>query len=165
MSRYTLALATPLAVSRERAWDWITSVDGILAEMRPLMRMTIPRGVERIGLEDVRLGEPLFASWVLLFGVIPVDRSWLTLVELDPGHGFVERSPMLGMKLWQHERWIETVPGTPGCTLNDRLSFEPRFAGPIVRWVVARFFRHRHAVLARRLGPESGASPLPNAPS
>jgi ligand-binding SRPBCC domain-containing protein len=150
MARVTLSFESRLKASPQEAWSWATSVAGILAELRPLARMTLPRGVASILELDVPLGTPLARSWILLFGFLPLDRSDLTLVELDVGHGFVEESPMLGMRLWRHERRIAAVPG--GSTITDRLTFEPRFGGPLVRWFVAALFRHRHRVLGRRLG-------------
>ena len=131
-------------------WQWITSFKGISAEMRPLMRMSVPRGVKRLSDIDIVPGQPLFFSWILLFGVLPVDWSKLTLLEIEEGRGFVEASPMGSMRQWRHERRIEAAGN--GCAIIDRLSFEPRFASPLVAWFVHRFFAHRHAVLRRHLG-------------
>ena len=68
------------------------------------------------------MNTPLFACWLLLFGVLPIDRHTLMLERAYPGVGF------------------------------DELEFEPRLAvmrAPL-RWFVGRLFRHRHAVLLRR---------------
>ena len=123
---------------------------GILAELRPIARMTAPRGITSILDIDVKLGTPLTRSWFLLFGFLPLDRSDLTLIELNDGHGFVEQSPMLSMRLWRHERTIDSVAG--GSKISDRLTFEPRFCARLVRWFIAAVFRHRHRVLRRELG-------------
>lgn len=131
-------------------WQWITSFRGISTEMRPLIRMSVPRGVKCLTDIDIVPGEPMFFSWILLFGVLPVDWSKLTLLELEEGRGFVEQSPMASMKLWRHERRIEAAER--GCILIDKLSFEPRFAAPLIVWFVRRFFMHRHAVLRKYLG-------------
>lgn len=151
---FTLEFESTLAAPPDRVWRWATSVDGILAEMRPLMRMTVPRGVNSILDLHVEPGKPLARCWVLLFGFIPIDRSDLTLVEIDDGRGFVEESPMLSMRRWRHERTIEPVGH--GSRLTDRLTFEPRLGGPVVKWFISVVFRHRHAVLRRGLG--AGAS-------
>ncbi len=123
---------------------------GILAELRPIARMTAPRGLATILDVDVQLGRPLIRSWFLLFGFLPLDRSDLTLIELDVGHRFVEESPMLSMRLWRHERTIAALPG--GSSITDRLTFEPRVGGRLVKWFIAALFRHRHRVLGRELG-------------
>jgi len=47
---------------------------------------------------------PAFRSWILLFGLIPVDFDDITLVELEPGRGFHERSRLLTMREWHHRR-------------------------------------------------------------
>lgn len=42
---------------------------------------------ERI--EDVAVGQPLFASWVLLAPVLPIGRDYFKLAEVERGRGFV----------------------------------------------------------------------------
>src|SRR5262249_32156412 len=124
--------------------------------MRPFFRMTVPPGVRNITDVTVRPGEALFRSRILLFGVLPIDHSDLTLLELRPGEGFVEESPMGSMRLWRHERWLEPLAGaTAGVILTDRLTFEPRWARSLVAWFIATAFRHRHAVLRRALDGEA----------
>ncbi len=145
-----LDFRSQLTAGPKEVWTWITSADGILREMRPLFRMTMPRGVKR--LEDLEIvpGKRLFRSRLYLFGFLPFGYSDLTLLEWSDGVGFVEQSPMTGMKLWRHERTIH--PTADGCTLTDKLTFEPRFAKSLVAWFTRRMFEHRHAVLRRNLG-------------
>lgn len=150
MTRYVLHFESELSVTPERAWDWATSVKGIRTELRPIADMTAPGGVERLSEVNVELGKPLGRSWVLLFRFIPIDVSDITLVELEPGHRFLERSPMLSMRLWQHERII--TPTASGSRLVDNLTFEPRLFGSLVRRLVQAFFDNRHRVLRRELG-------------
>lgn len=145
-----LRFESELTASPERVWDWITSIRGISREMAPIMKMTVPKSVETLSEVNVELGKPLFRSWVLLFGVLPIDRSDLTLVRLDVGRGFLERSPMLSMKLWQHERTISIRGGKT--VLTDELTFEPRFLSKFVEWMIRTIFTNRHAVLRRELG-------------
>jgi len=146
----TLAFTSTLRAPRARVWSWLTSVEGISREFWPILKMTTPRDVRNIQDVHPAPGAPLFRSWVLLFGVLPVDRTDLTLLRLDDGTGFVEQSPMLSMRLWRHER---TLAGDRDrTTLTDRLTFEPRFAGPLVAWFIRRVFAHRHAVLRRHFG-------------
>lgn len=150
MARTVLRFESRLASPRDEVWAWAVSVDGVLAEMWPLARMTLPAGARTLIADDVELGKPLARSWLLLFGVLPVDRTDLTLVEYESGRRFLERSPMLGMRLWQHERTIDG--DADATTLTDELTFEPRVAAPLVGRFVDVFFTHRHAVLRRRFG-------------
>jgi len=149
-----LVFRSELRAPAAAVWAWIVSVEGIGREMWPVLRMTTPRGVGSIAELEVRPGERLFRSRLLLLGVLPIGRSDLTLVELVPGEGFVEESPMTAMKRWRHERRIAPGAGGGGSVLTDRLTFEPRWAKGIVAWCIGRFFRHRHAVLRRHLGGE-----------
>jgi ligand-binding SRPBCC domain-containing protein len=101
----------------------------------------------------VVLGERIFRSWVLLFGVIPIDYDDLSLIALEPGRGFHERSTMMSMRVWEHERWLEP-DGDSRCRIRDRLSFEPRvaFAGAVLERFIRMTFRHRHKRLLRHFG-------------
>jgi ligand-binding SRPBCC domain-containing protein len=148
-----LRFESHLAAAPAAVWQWATSVAGIADEMFPLLRMTFPRRMRALPLADFVAGRRLCRSWLLLCGVVPVDWSDLTLVELEPGRRFLERSTMLSMAFWQHERSI--TPASQGAIVVDRLTFQPRRWLPraLVRAYVALFFRHRHARLRRRFGP------------
>jgi hypothetical protein len=136
----------------------MVSVHGITSELRPILRMTVPRGVRALSDLEVVPGQRLFRSWFLLFGVIPAGYSDLTLLELSSGSGFVEQSPMSGVRLWRHERQVrENAAG--GCRLTDRVTVEPMFAPALTRGVVTSIFEHRHRVLRRRFGNAEDRTP------
>jgi ligand-binding SRPBCC domain-containing protein len=56
---------------------------------------------------------------------------------------FLERSPMLSQRSWQHERVVEAVDG--GSQVTDRIRMEPRLGLPAaaLRPVFRAVFRHR----------------------
>ena len=157
----SLRFESKLMAPRERIWEWITSIDGISAEMRPLLRMTFPRHIRSLASLEIQPGVRLFRSYLLLFGILPIDYSDLSLLELRPGKGFIEQSPMGSMALWRHERYIEPCPSEPAALqLVDQLSFQPRMAPLLVAWFVRRFFAHRHKVLRANLeGVQQQAAP------
>jgi ligand-binding SRPBCC domain-containing protein len=144
---------TRLAAPAGEVWDRISTFEGVNDELRPWMRMTAPAHIRRLDPSQVRPGERLFRSWILLLGVVPVDYDDITLVSVEPGRGFHERSSMLSMRVWEHERTLEAV-GEGSCLVRDRVTFEPRVPGTagLVRPVVAALFRHRHRRLERRFG-------------
>ncbi|MFN8161828.1 MAG: hypothetical protein U0R52_12380 [Solirubrobacterales bacterium] len=147
-----VTLASVLEASPEAVWRTVTSPAGIADEMRPLLRMTFPIPGQRLDAAEVPPGRRLGRCWLLLFGVVPFEFDDLTLVRIEPGRGFLERSTMLSLRLWEHERTLEPVP--EGCLLTDRLGWEVRLglpAGPL-RPLVGRFFAHRHRRLRRRFG-------------
>ena len=146
MSKERLSIATTLPTSVDELWSWSTSIRGIQAEMWPVLKITFPKSLKHID-KDTALGKPLCRCHFLLLGIFPMDMSKLTFVELVPGHRFVEQSPLFSMQLWRHERVVTPAPG--GATVTDNLEFTPRFAAPVVRWFVKRFFEHRHAVLSK----------------
>jgi ligand-binding SRPBCC domain-containing protein len=148
-----ISVASLIDATPEQVWERIVTPEGINDEMRPYLRMTLPAGVDSLGPESVVLGERIGRSWILLFGLIPFDYDDVTLVSLEPGSGFLERSRMLSQRTWEHERTLEPV-GEGDCLISDRVRWQPRLGLPAapLRPAIGWFFRHRHARLRRRFG-------------
>ena len=148
-----ISVSSRLDASPAAVWDRIVTPEGINDELRPVMRMTIPRGFEGLDPESIELGQPIGRSWVLLFGFIPFDYDEITLVRLEVGCGFLERSKMLSQRTWEHERTLEPAAGQ-GCLITDRVRWEPRLGlpGRPLRPMFRAIFRHRHRRLQRRFG-------------
>ena len=147
-----------VAAPADEVWARAISEEGINDELRPILRMTMPSELRGKTIDDVEVGVPLGRSWILLFGLIPVDYDDLCLAELGPGNRFCERSSMLSMRVWQHERSVEDA-GEGSCRVTDRLGFELRRplawipgSARLARAIVAALFRHRHRRLARAFG-------------
>jgi ligand-binding SRPBCC domain-containing protein len=148
----SLRFESKLHAPTELVWEWITSVKGISAEMWPFFRMTTPKGIRSLSDLQIKPGVRMFRSYVFLFGVLPIDYSDMTLVELDSGSGFVEQSPMGSMKSWRHERRIVPCLSDPSAVLLvDQLTFRPRIAKRLVEWFIRHVFTHRHKVLRANL--------------
>ena len=88
----SLHFESRLGAPAPRVWDWIASTRGISAEMWPFFRMTFPKGVRSLGEIRVRPGVRICRSYLFLFGLLPIGYSDLTLIDLNPGQGFVEQS-------------------------------------------------------------------------
>lgn len=148
-----IAVSSRLGATPAEVWDRVITPQGISDEMHPYLRMTIPAGVERLDPESIELGKKIGRSWILLFGLLPFDYDDITLVRLDPGRGFLERSQMLSQRVWEHERTLEPTPDG-GCLIADRVSWQPRLGLPasLLRPVIGWFFRHRHKRLRRHFG-------------
>jgi ligand-binding SRPBCC domain-containing protein len=142
-----------LAAPRERVWERVTTPEGVNAELMPIVRMNLPRGIRRLDVESVPVGTPIGRCWLLLFGVIPFDWDDLVLERLDAPSGFHERSSMASMRTWEHERTLEPA-AHGGCRVTDRVAFLPRVPFPAV-WFLPLFravFRHRHRRLRAHFG-------------
>ncbi len=150
--RAELRLSSRLQAPPEVVWARVITAEGVNDELRPLLRMTVPRGLGDFGIDDVEPGRPLGRSWVLLFGLVPFDYDEICLERVESGRGFLERSRMLTQRLWEHERTIEPREG--GCELSDRVAWEPRLPlpGALLAPLIAAVFRHRHRRLRRRFG-------------
>ena len=158
--RAEIRVSSRLQAPPEVVWERVITAEGVNDELRPLLRMTLPRGLEDFGIDDVEPGRSLGRSWVLLFGLIPFDYDEICLERVEPGRGFLERSRMLTQRLWEHERTIEPL-GEGRCAISDRVAWEPRLPlpGALLRPLIAAVFRHRHRRLRRRFGggPAGGA--------
>ena len=139
----------------DTVWERVVTMEGVNDEFGGLLRMTAPRAVREAGLGAVRTGERICRSWILLLGVLPIDYDDITLVELDPPHGFLERSSMLSNRVWEHRRTIEPAEG--GCVLTDAIRYEPRLPVPhaLLRRVYGMVFALRHRRLRTHFGGES----------
>ena len=151
---HSVSLATPV----EGMWQSACSLRGVNYELGPWLRMTTPRMLRGGSIDEIRPGTRIGRSWILLGGVIPVDFDDIGLAELEPPHRFLERSRMLSMSKWEHERVIGNN-GTGTCLLTDRITFTLRRPPALVPGgaatasrLVSLVFRHRHRRLAELYG-------------
>lgn len=148
---FGFSFETRLRAPAADVWSHATSIAGVNRELFPLARMTAPAG-GRLDSASIVPGRRVFRSWILALGVLPVDYDDLTFVEFQEPHRFLERSPMLTQRLWEHERTVE--PAGEGCLVRDSVRFDPRIAAlgrlqlPVFRLV----FANRHRRLARIFG-------------
>jgi hypothetical protein len=84
-SEPNVAIATRLSAPAHAVWARATSPEGINEELRPILRMTRPRGMNGTSIDDVRVGEALGRSWILLLGFLPVDWDDIVVAELVTG--------------------------------------------------------------------------------
>jgi hypothetical protein len=147
--RAEIRVSSELEASADAVWAQAIDPAGINYELRPLMRMTVPKGAEDFGLENLEPGR-IGRSWIFLFGLIPFDYDDLCIVRVEPGRSFLERSSMLSMRLWEHERTLSPL-GEGRCRIEDRLAWEPRLplSGALLRPLIRAVFNHRHRRLRR----------------
>ena len=145
MASRTVEFQVEVAAPVETVWARSVTPEGFNHEMRPWVTMAMPRGARGLTVETVPLGVPVGRAWLRLFGVVPFDYDRLTIVELEPGRRFLERSTMASMRVWEHERTVAATPA--GTRVTDRVTFTPRlpfspFTGLLARGIGA-FFAHR----------------------
>jgi ligand-binding SRPBCC domain-containing protein len=148
----TVQVETQLAAPAAVVWERVSTIEGVNDELRPIMRMRPPARARGMRLSDVVPGQRVGRCWMFLFGFLPIDYDDLTLAAVEPGRGFQERSAMLSMRAWEHDRTIE--PDGDGCRIRDRLGLEPRVpgTGALLELIVRGLFGHRHRRLRRRFG-------------
>lgn len=158
MSTVRVKFESRVPATPAELWDWSTSVRGVHAEMGPILKLDFPKGMTHIPRDGSGLGKSLGNCKFLLFGVLPVDLSKLTFVEVEPGRRFVEQSPLLSMKSWRHERVI--APAADGTHVVDTLEFTPRFGTRMVTWFISKFFQHRHKKLMEQYHERRSAASM-----
>lgn len=153
MPQFTIKVSSLLEDSRRSIWDAISSFEGINKEFVPLMTMTCPDPSLRMT-ADLVTDKPLFRSWILLFGLIPIDYDLIRLQEVEVYHGFKERSTMGFMSEWHHDRTLIDATSSNGTVVTDTLSFTPRipFTGVILMFIVKQLFLLRHSNLTAKFG-------------
>ena len=128
--RSGIRVASRLDAPPQAVWERIATEAGINDEMRPIMRMRFPgahaqASIPRRSSSARRSG----AAGCCCSACVPFEYDELTLVRLEPGRGFHERSRMLSQRLWEHERTLEPS-GAGGCLITDRVLWEPRLGLP-----------------------------------
>lgn len=157
-SSIAFEMAVELSADKRTVLEHASVFDGVNRELRPIFRMTAPRAFRHRSLFEAPTGKPLFRSWLLLGGIVPVDFDHLAFESVDVESGFVESSTMLAMSEWRHERRVVSR-ASGGSRLIDRIRFMPRIpgTGPVLEVVVKGLFRHRHAKLMGLFGAAKGA--------
>lgn len=151
----TLSFESRLQAPPADVWRAVSTMDGVNHELMPMMRMTHPPDAVSLDSGRAKPGVVLFKSWLLLFGVLPIDRHSLVLDRLLAGEGFDEHSHSWLQRVWIHQRRVQ--PDGEGCRVTDQLAFEPRIriAGAMVAPIVKALFEHRHRRLRARFGAVS----------
>lgn len=147
----SLSFESHLRIPAEEFLKTLTMA-GVNAELAPLARMTVPESFSALNILDWPERQTLFQSWILLFGLLPIDRHTFFFESIDSGHGFSERSKSWVNQYWCHERKV--ISAKSGCKLEDTVSFKSRV--PLIDMMLMPsyqlIFWLRHKNLRRRYG-------------
>jgi len=143
-------LSSTLDCSKETIQRTLT-MEGVNAELGPLVRMTAPPAWQNVPIPEWPEKEPLFKSWILLFGLVPIDRHSFYFDSVDAG-GFSEASSSWMNRLWRHTRQIDSVES--GVRVKDAVEFELRlpFLGRLLLPIYKAVLQRRHRYLRRMHG-------------
>ena len=156
---FTVVVTSVFKAPKWKIWNNISTFQGVNYELFPFLRMTCPEPNARLSI-DMVTKDPLFRSWLLLFGFLPIEFDLIRIDSIEEGTSFKERSSMFLMQEWHHDRSLEsvTIEGyEEGCTkVIDKLSFRPRIFnllfGYFLKHVVKFLFTYRHYRLASMFG-------------
>lgn len=146
---YEYEFRTEVKASPEEVWEHASTMAGVNMELSPIIRMTYPQRCASLNAESMNKKNGYVTSWILLFGLIPVDRWVMHFVEFGPRFRFLERSKVCSMKFWEHERNIVGCNG--GALIIDRIRFIPimKPLAPIVARMMRTVFINRHRNLKK----------------
>jgi hypothetical protein len=144
-------VSSSLELSPEEVTGLLT-MTGVNRELSPFIRMTGPPEWSSKAIFEWPTGKVLFSSWILLFGILPIDRHTFFFQSIDRPRGFAEASSSLINKRWHHRRDIRR--DGVSWRITDTVEFQCRLPlleyvlGPVYRFI----FRHRHQVLRSLYG-------------
>jgi ligand-binding SRPBCC domain-containing protein len=135
----------------DTVWGRVTTPEGINYELRPYLKMTVPKAFRGRTIGDVSPGTHIGKSLLLLFKLIPIGVDNITITQIGPARMFREESAMTGMRTWIHHRTLE--PAGRATLITDTISLEPRLPIPglkrLLGRILAAFFQHRHRRLTK----------------
>jgi hypothetical protein len=162
----TVVFSSQVEASRTQVWSGVTTFAGVNQEFYPILRMTCPDPSMRLT-PNLVSEKPLFRSWLLLFGIFPIDYDLLCITKVVQNQCFEEKSSMGLMSEWNHHRHLcdatqenvssqgsdkrrsnkwKKMLSCEGTVVTDRLSFRPRIPGTgwLLTWIVKLLFWYRH---------------------
>lgn len=156
MAEFLFSNSSELSARAEEVLPTLT-LRGLNAELWPWVRMTAPEEFTQLPLEQWPAQTALFKSWILLLGILPMDRHAFYLESVTSGSGFAERSSSVVNAQWNHTRVILPIAG--GCRVTDTLRYQSRLAllGYLLRPAYQLVFWWRHRRLRSWFGGHSTA--------
>jgi hypothetical protein len=141
---FHINVQTIIFKERSIIWKRVSCFSGVNEELYPLMQMTCPDPTLQLTSQLIS-NKPLFRSWLLLFGFIPIDYDLIGITDCKEGHSFSERSSMGLMSKWHHDRFLHELNDNQ-TQVVDKLSFISRipFTGFILSFIVRMLFKYRH---------------------
>lgn len=147
---HSFTLSGNLPITAEEFLGSLT-MSGVNRELGPLIKMTVPLGWLNRSILDYPTGQHLFHSWILLFGLLPIDRHSFFLESIDSSEGFVEgfteRSSSIVNSQWLHERKVMATAS--GCCVSDTIEFQCRI--PLVGYWLKPVYRGVFTLRQRKL--------------
>lgn len=146
-------VSSRLKCKRQVIWESISSINGANKEFYPLLKMTCPFPDLRIN-PSLITDRPLFRSWLLLFGLFPIEFDLIRLTKVIENECFEEKSSMALISEWNHHRYLSTPSNDNETIVIDTIQFLPRIPGSglIFLFVVRWLFQYRHFRLRQMFG-------------
>lgn len=116
MKIYTLHTKQNLPISKEKAWEFLSSPKNLKAITPEYMSFDILSGADR----------PMFAGQIIQYIVTPVlgiKTKWVTeITHVVDGEYFVDEQRFGPYALWHHKHFIKEIPG--GVEMEDIVDYK-----------------------------------------
>lgn len=141
-----LVVRSKVRVQPEKFWSE-QSIATINYELGPWIQLSAPAAWQNVKLKEWGGKSPLFDSWVLFMGLVPLDHHTFGSFDTSQKLRFIENSSSWLNRIWQHERVVKPAPD--GCEIVDTVNFSPRLGlmSPFLVKIYTLIFRHRHSRL------------------
>ena len=116
MKIYTLHTKQNLPISKEKAWEFLSSPKNLKTITPDYMSFDILKGADR----------PMFAGQIIQYIVTPVlgiKTKWVTeITHVVDGEYFVDEQRFGPYALWHHKHFIKEIPG--GVEMEDIVDYK-----------------------------------------
>ena len=116
MKIYTLHTKQNLPISKEKAWEFLSSPKNLKTITPEYMSFDILSGADR----------PMFAGQIIQYIVTPVlgiKTKWVTeITHVVEGEYFVDEQRFGPYALWHHKHFIKEIPG--GVEMEDIIDYK-----------------------------------------
>ncbi len=90
MKDYTFKVQSTIHLNSSDVWNIISTMEQVNNELFPFARMTYPVNKNHFCNLIEASNEKLFTSWILLFGILPIDIHFLKLEKIEEGKHFMK---------------------------------------------------------------------------
>ena len=151
MKIYTLHTKQNLPISKEKAWEFLSSPKNLKTITPDYMNFDILNGADR----------PMFAGQIIQYIVTPIlgiKTKWVTeITHVVDGEYFVDEQRFGPYALWHHKHFIKEIPG--GVEMEDIVDYKVpmRILGQLVHPILVKpklneIFEYRRKKLIELFG-------------
>ncbi len=147
----TFTVSSKLDADAKFIADKVFRIAGVNEELMPLVKMQLTPEWLQKSLAQWPVGYNIHASWLLLFGLLPIDRHHFGLEQVTE-LSFREKSWTLVLRTWTHQRDILPMEGYSEVVDKIEMTTRLSWLEPLITPIYLAVFKHRHRRLQKMFG-------------